>query len=206
MTSRRVWTAVAILCVFATIIGGFLLGDSRFEWLGVVGVFAGLGLPFSIMMMKVRGWVMLAAFVLGIGLVMASVGTARPAWLSLFGAASECEILARRLERPSAKKAEEWYYTLQCGDRRLDSVVLTEKETDVGDVGDRTTLVFDRYGVVAAGRPENLTTTGYWLLPLSLLVALGFVGYAATRPIEPRQPRRSAKQRAEAKPVDQEFL
>jgi hypothetical protein len=66
-----------------------------------------------------------------------------------------------------------------------------------------TTVVFDRYDLVGAGRPEKLTTTGYWLLPLSLLVALGFVGYASTLPVEPDRPRRSAKQRSEAKPVDQ---
>jgi hypothetical protein len=205
MTSRRVWTAVAILCVFATIIGGFLLGDSSYKWVGFVGVLAGIGLPFAVMAMKVRGWVMLAAFFVGLGLLLATRVAAKPAWLSLFGEAFECEILAEQMVRTS-KHGKEWHYTLQCGDRRYDSVALNSIETSVGDVGDRTTVVFDRYGLVAAGRPENLSTTGYWLLPLSLLVALGFVGYAATLPIEPRQPRRSAKQRSEAKPVDQEFL
>ncbi|MBB5805842.1 hypothetical protein F4560_005610 [Saccharothrix ecbatanensis] len=203
MKSRRVGTVLAILFVFGAIAGSFLGSNSRFEWASIAGLLMGVAFPFAVMMMRVRGRIILAAFVLEIGLLLGAGATAWPAWLSSFGEASECEILATRLERPSAKKAERWHYTLQCGDRRLDSVTLTEKETDVGDVGDRTTLVFDRYDLVAFGRPENLSTTGYWLLPLLLLVALGFVGYAATSPIVPFQPRRSAKQQSEAKPVDQ---
>jgi hypothetical protein len=202
MTSRRVWTAVAVLCVFAQVVAGFLLGDSRFKWLGIIALVVALPFPIVVLAMRVRGRVALVAFFVGLGVLMASGTTANPLWLSLFGETAECEILAQREERTS-KYGKETHYDLRCGDRRRDSVVLSSHETKVGDVGDRTTVVFDRYDVVAAGRPGELKKTGLWLLPSALLAALAFVAYAATRPVEPDPPRRSAKRR---RPEEQPFL
>lgn len=202
MRSRRVSTAVAVLCVPVQVVTGFSVGDRSVMWAQIVAVVASLVFAFAVMAMRVRGLVVLGAFVVAFGGLMASGMTAKPLWLSLFGETAECEILAKREERTS-KYGRETHYDLRCGDRRRDSVVLSSNETEVGDVGDRTTVVFDRYDVVAAGRPGELTKTGLWLLPLTFLAELGLVAYAATRPVEPDPPRRAAKRR---RPEEQQFL
>jgi hypothetical protein len=202
MTSRRVWTVVAVLSVFAEVVAATFLGAGNSKVPTIIMVIAGFLFPFAVMGMRVRGQVSLAGFAVAFCLLMGSGATASAAWLSLFGEASECTIHAKHMERTS-KTGTQWHYALQCGDRRYDSVVLSSRETSVGDPGDRTTVIFDRHELVAPARPENMTSVGLWLVPLLVLAALGLVGYASTLPIEPRQPRRSAKQQSEAKPVDQ---
>ncbi|MFD0202085.1 MULTISPECIES: hypothetical protein [Saccharothrix] len=153
--------------------------------------------------MKVPGRVIAAALGIALSLLMAC-GTAHPAWMSVFGEQVECTVLGSHMERTS-KYGKEWHYSLQCGDRRHDSVVLTSNETYVGDPGDRTVVVFDRHELVAPLRPENMTSVGLWLLPLLLVGALGIIAWAATGPVRIDPPRRP-RGKPEPEPVDQEFL
>lgn len=205
MTGRRRGAAtVAAVCVFTLPVAAIFMGNSAFRMAEITLLVAAISFFFAIIFVGVRARVIVAGLAVMVGLVMASAATAWQTWLSIAGEAVECQILAEREERRS-RYGTVLLYSLQCGDQRLDSVQLSVNESAVGDPGDRTTVVLDRYDLAAPGRPENLTRTGLWLLPLSVLLALGFVVYAATRPVEPDSPRRP-RGKPEPKPVDQEFL
>lgn len=96
-------------------------------------------------------------------------------WIGFLGV-----VLAEREVEVSKYGSETWY-SLRCGDRRHDDVVLSSLRGPVGDVGDRTAVVFDRLGLQSPARPDEVGTAKAWLLPPALPAALGFVAFATTR-------------------------
>lgn len=199
---------MAVLCVLAQVVGTpFVIGNSN-NWVGVVGVVVGfLGFLLTIIMMRPKGWVLLGAFVVSLGVMISALVVGRPLYLAVFGETAECEVLKVE-EVETSKYDSEMWYSLQCGDRRHDEVYLDTYNHPVGEVGDRIPVVFDRFGLLSPARPDDARTTYAWALPLVLLAALGFVAFAATRPVEPDPPRRS-KSKPKPKPtkaVDQDFL
>ncbi len=192
MKRKAVLVALAVLCVIAQVAGGLFAVGNENRWIGFLGMV--LGLPvfaFLISALYRKPWVFFVAFFLGGGIMVVSLATARPLWLSAFGETSECVVLAEREVEVSKYGSETWY-SLRCGDQRHDDVVLSSLRGPVGDVGDRTTVVFDRLGLQSPARPDEVGTAKAWLLPPALLAALGFVAFAATRRLEPEPHRGSA--------------
>ncbi|WP_211269019.1 hypothetical protein [Saccharothrix syringae] len=144
----------------------------------------------AIGMMRTKGWVVLVGFVISVGMAIVVGAVGRPVYLAVFGQVSECEVL-RAEEVDTSKYDTQMWYSLQCGDRRYDDVYLDDHNHPRNKVGDRVSVVFDRFGLLSPDHAAEAKTTYAWGLPLALLAALGFVAFAATRPLEPVPPRRS---------------
>ncbi|MFD7654421.1 hypothetical protein ACFV4N_10635 [Actinosynnema sp. NPDC059797] len=181
MRGRGVWVAVAVLCLTAQFATGlFAMGNTN-KAVGFVTLFAGFaGFLLAILQMRVKGPLILAGLVVFFGAVVASATTSHALYLAVFGRTAECEVL-RVYEVDTSRTSSEPWYSLQCGDRRLDDVELDTYNHPLDQEGDRIPVVLDRNDLVSPARPGDVGTAGVWLLPLALVAALGFVAFAATR-------------------------
>ncbi|GAA1302912.1 hypothetical protein GCM10009634_62430 [Saccharothrix xinjiangensis] len=183
---------VAVLCLVAQFATGlFVMGNTN-RVVGFVTLSLGfLGFLLAIFQMRIKGWLVLVGLVVFFGTMVASGLASHPLYLAVFGQTTECEVL-RVHEVDTSRTNSEFRYSLRCGDRHHDDVKLDTYKHPLGEAGDRIPVVFDRHELVSPAWPDQVGVGKAWLLPLALVVALGFVAFAATRPLEPEPPRRGS--------------
>ncbi|MDQ2585170.1 hypothetical protein [Saccharothrix yanglingensis] len=178
---RRALLGLAWACVPVQVVGGFLVGSDEWWWVGAAGfVLGAVGFALVFHALGLGPGAVGAACFLGFGLLAVSALTGPPLWAAWFGERAECAIVDRRAERGSWDDDEAWY-VVECDGGR-GAAEVSARGRHLGVVGDRVPLVFDRLGVVAPLRPDDVTTAGAWLVPPSTAVVVWFVAVADRRP------------------------
>lgn len=146
--------------------------------LAVVGLFAGMAGAF----------LREAEQVAWLGLVLLLV--AQPLWMAVFGEArTDCQVVDQQVVRGDRAATHE-LATVRCGDRHAEYKPYQTASEYIGDVGERTSLVFGRTGLMDPVRPSGVTTTGASALPGVALLELLSIAFCATRPpISGRKPK-----------------
>ncbi|MFD0202083.1 MULTISPECIES: hypothetical protein [Saccharothrix] len=179
MTKKRA-VALSIAGLFSAMFAGFLFNSAGLFWLGVVLFVLGMaGLLIGAMWL----WRSVLAFfatiaVLTVLLVTTSANGPR-LWFSAFGELrTDCQVLDATVVTRT-KSSSYTVYTVQCGDRRIDYEPYRGSEY-IGDVGERTSLMFDRTGLMKPLRSSGITGADRWAVPGAVLLGLLYIWLAAT--------------------------
>ncbi|MFD1148439.1 hypothetical protein [Saccharothrix hoggarensis] len=181
MTKKLAVTSCVAGLVFV-LAGGFLFAAERVSWLGMALFALGMaGLLAGAMWLWRSVLSFFATIAVLTAVLISAVVQGPPLWLSAFGETrTDCVVLDERVVK-GTRSASYTLHTVQCGDRRIEYRPYQTASEHIGDVGERTSLVFDRTGLLNALRPSDLTTTGLWALPAALAFGLLYTWFAATR-------------------------
>ncbi|GGP69580.1 hypothetical protein [Saccharothrix coeruleofusca] len=194
---KKPWrVTVAVVGLFAGMASPLLKAAGSADWLAMVT----LGMALVALFLGVLklwsspvaclGWLLMTIASIGVSAVFT-----QPLWMSVFGEVrTDCQVIDEwEVERDRAPSYD--VSKVRCGDRVVSYKPYQSASEYIGDVGERTSLVFDRTGLINPVRPSDLTTTGAWALPGVALLGLLFIAFCATWPAEPGKPK-----------VEQEFL
>ncbi|MGM1065531.1 hypothetical protein [Saccharothrix sp. Mg75] len=178
--------ASAGACVVVQVVAGFLVGGDGWWWVGATGfVVGGTGFALVYRALRVRDAVLGAALFLGLGLPALTAITGPPLWSAWFGERDAC-VVVDRVVAQTARDDDEERYVLSCDGRGV--VDALGRGVRPAVVGDRVPLVFDRLGVMAPVRPEDVSTAGAWLVPPAAAAVAWFVVLTARRTRGPGAP------------------
>lgn len=180
MTKHRA-VAWSVAGLFSTMLGVFLVNSAQLFWVGAV--LLGLGVA-GLLIGALWLWGSVLSFFATIAVLTVVLGTTAlhgpPLWLSAFGESrTDCQVLDAKLVK-STKSPSRTIYTVQCGDRRIEYEPYQTVSEYIGDVGERTSLVFDRTGLMDPLRPSDLTDTARWAVPGAALFGLLYIWVLAT--------------------------
>lgn len=180
--NRGLNAGLAVAALLCLLPGGFLLGAASLRWLGIALVVVGF---FTLLLTVMTLWKGVSAFFGAVAVAVVVIGTSvvqgHPLWLSAFGETrTDCRVLDSRHVR-SSSSASYTVHTVQCGDLRIEYEPYQTASEHIGDVGEETSLVFDRTGLMNPVRPSDVSGASWWPVPAGLLLGSLFVAFAATR-------------------------
>ncbi|TWP49597.1 hypothetical protein FKR81_24020 [Lentzea tibetensis] len=156
LTRKPLWIAIALIGFLG--VAGFGIFYSVDGGWGAVGLPLAIGglvlLPIAIVMMRPKSALFWAAFLLGLGLLGASLIGAPSAWHTVFGTRTTCEVTEHHYSS-SRSGSPSYHHTLRCAGRTLQ---YTDRARNIGETGEKVDMIVDRTGAIQPITPSTLST------------------------------------------------
>ncbi|MEJ2856486.1 MULTISPECIES: hypothetical protein [unclassified Saccharothrix] len=178
--SRKGYVAIAAVSLFLSMAYAFLYDSTLPAWLLIVLFLIGFcGVLYPLL--RLRPVSLFLAIPVLTAVYSLTLVYGPPVWFSQFAEVrADCDVVDSR----QVKRTKSPNYTvlvIECGDRRVDYRPTEQAWWHVGKVGEKTSMAFDRTGLMKPVHPSTFASPGIgWLaVPGAAVLGLAFIGFVA---------------------------